>query len=113
MHRRLIEVEVLTGARAGIKFLLPRIAISDDLNFGFPVIRHQFPVKLAMCMTINKSQGQTFRQIGISLLLDVFYHRQLYTALSRAKSWDGILVQLRNESTDTLVRNVVHDEIFE
>jgi len=113
MHRRLIEVEVLTGSRAGTMFLLPRIDISDDLNLGFPVIRHQFPVKLAMCMTINKSQGQTFKQIGISLLSDVFSHGQLYTALSRAKSWDGILIQLRKESTNTLVKNVVYDEILQ
>ena len=113
MHKRLIEVEVLTGSRAGTMFLLPRIDISDDLNFGFPVIRHQFPVKLAMCMTINKSQGQTFKQIGISLLSDVFSHGQLYTALSRAKSWDGILVQLRKESTNTLVKIVVYDEILQ
>ena len=63
-------------------------------------------------MTINKAQGQTFNLIGIQLLSDVFAHGQLYTALSRARSWNGVWVQLPPESEDTMVQNVVYTEIF-
>lgn len=112
MHRRFIEVEILTGNRKGDVFWLPRMVVSDDLSFPFPVHRRQFPAKLAMAMTINKAQGQTFILIGIQLLSDVFSHGQLYTALSRAKSWSGIWVQLPEGYKDTLVQNVVYSEIF-
>ncbi len=39
----------------------------------------------AFAMTINKSQGQTFKHIGIFLRDSVFSHGQLYVALSRAR----------------------------
>jgi len=45
--------------------------------------RIQFPVTLAYCMTIHKSQGQTFNKVGIYLDSPCFTHGQLYVALSR------------------------------
>jgi len=113
MHRRFMEVEILTGNKKGDVFWLPRMVVADDLSFPFPVHRKQFPVKLAMAMTINKGQGQTFSLTGIQLINDVFAHGQLYTALSRAKSWNGIWVRLPEGSTTTEVENVVYNEIFD
>jgi ATP-dependent exoDNAse (exonuclease V) alpha subunit len=112
MHRRFLEVEILTGSRRGDVFWLPRMVVADDLSFPFPVYRKQFPAKLAMAMTINKGQGQTFNLTGIQLINDVFAHGQLYTALSRARSWDGIWIRLPDGYTTTEVDNVVYTEIF-
>ncbi|KIK25616.1 hypothetical protein PISMIDRAFT_96301, partial [Pisolithus microcarpus 441] len=41
----------------------------------------QFPVHLAYAMTINKSQGQSVKNVGIDLHSEFFSHGQLYVAL--------------------------------
>lgn len=45
--------------------------------------RRQFPIRPAFAMSINKSQGQTFKRVGIFLPNPCFTHGQLYVALSR------------------------------
>ena len=48
-------------------------------------------------MTINKSQGQTFKHVGLDLRGDVFHHGQLYVAVSRTTSRNNILCLVRPE----------------
>ena len=48
---------------------------SDIKKGGLSWTRLQFPVQLAFAMTINKSQGQTFRsKVEVYLHKDVFSH---------------------------------------
>ena len=80
--------------------LIPRIKLApSDINLPFVLERHQFPVRLAYSMTINKAQGQTFDKVGIYLLAPVFSHGQLYVALSRAKSFKDIYMQICEATT--------------
>jgi hypothetical protein len=112
MARNLLKCRILTGDKADQIVYIPRITVSDNQSFPFTVFRHQFPVKLAMAMTIHKAQGQTFERIGIALKTEMFVHGQLYVALSRAKCWENIKLQLAEESESTFVKNVVYKEIL-
>ncbi len=50
----------------------------------------QYPIRLAYAMTIHKSQGKTFDKIGIDVGKGAFAHGQMYVALSRCKTLEGI-----------------------
>lgn len=53
----------------------------------------QYPVKLAWAITIHKSQGKTFDKVIIDIGRGTFAHGQVYVALSRATSFNGILLK--------------------
>ena len=75
------------GVQAGWdrqRYLIPRIKfIPDPGSFPFDWARRQFPVRMAFATTINKSQGQTLKQVGVWIRSPVFSHGQLYVASSR------------------------------
>ncbi len=51
----------------------------------------QFPIRLAFAITIHKSQGMTLDKVIVDCE-DIFEEGQLYTALSRCKSKEGLLL---------------------
>ena len=54
----------------------------------------QFPVRLAWSVTIHKSQGQTYESIAVDLTHDTFAPGQLYVALSRCTSFEGLYLKM-------------------
>jgi len=50
----------------------------------------QYPLKLSWAVTIHKSQGKTFDNVVIDMEYGAFAPGQLYVALSRAVTFDGI-----------------------
>lgn len=65
-------------------------------------------------MTINKSQGQSFKQAALYLPRSVFTHGQLYVALSRVTSPEGFKILDDSSDSDGAdgVTNIVYKEIF-
>ena len=63
---------------------------STDEDFPFILERTQFPDRPCFAMTVNKSQGQSVKMVGVDLQTNAFTHGQLYLALSRVTSLDGL-----------------------
>ncbi|XP_024015912.1 ATP-dependent DNA helicase PIF1 [Eutrema salsugineum] len=115
MGERVIEGKIVTGTHAGNKVtVLPRIILSPALeDHPFTLKRRQFPIRVCYAMTINKSQGQSLKSVVLYLPKPVFSHGQLYVALSRVKSPDGLSILQDDEETDKGVRNIVYKEVFQ
>lgn len=108
LRNNVIVAIVLTGPAVGQTVLIPRIPmIPNDLPFNFK--RIQFPIKLSYAVTINKSQGQTFKHVGIDLRQDCFSHGQLYVALSRSGCGENQYILLPQ---DNKTKNVVYAEVL-
>jgi ATP-dependent exoDNAse (exonuclease V) alpha subunit len=69
----------------------------------------QIPLQLAWAVTIHKSQGCTFEHCTLDLGRGCFAPGQLYTALSRVKSMEGLSLTRRLTQADVSVsEEVVH-----
>ena len=120
LRERVIQAPILTGTHSGRLVLIPRIRCNpSDHDLPFELIRLHFPIRPAFAMFINKSQGQTFTKVGIYLPTFVFSHGQLYVAISRVGSEDGVLIMVAHqppEGTSDLegayTYDVVYPEIF-
>lgn len=75
----------------------------------FRLCRSQFPVRLALAMTINRAQGQSFDHVGLSLAAPVSTHGQLYVALLRTTDPANLAILLdgSDEGKKGWTRNVV------
>lgn len=52
----------------------------------------QIPIKLAYALTIHKSQGMTFDEVTVDLTRPCFAKGQMYVALSRVKTPNGLRI---------------------
>ncbi len=72
----------------------------------------QYPLKLAWAITIHKSQGLTFERAIIDAQA-AFAHGQVYVALSRCKSFEGIVLRSKiaysSVRTDSTVQHYTEE----
>ena len=77
----------------------------------------QLPFRLAWAITIHKSQGKTFDNIVVDFGNRVFSHGQVYVALSRCTSLEGIVLKTPIKkhfiSADPRINGFLNSEIFE
>lgn len=69
----------------------------------------QYPMKLAWAVTIHKSQGQTFERVVIDVGYGTFAHGQMYVALSRCTSLQGIILKKPFARSHVLMDNRIQE----
>ena len=110
---RVLEVRLLTGDYAGQTVFIPRIANQpgEDEN-AFRFTRRQFPIRVCFSMTINKSQGQSVKFVGLDLRSPAFTHGQFYVAVSRVTSVSNIWMIWNEGDEEGKTQNVVYKEVL-
>lgn len=108
-----IVATILTGDKAGEVVFIPHISLKPSASdVAVRMTRRQFLIKLAYAMTINKSEGQSVKYVGIDLRIPVLSHGQLYVALSRCTAAKRISLLLPVNKTGEETDNVVYPEVL-
>ncbi len=67
----------------------------------------QFPLTVAYAVTIHKSQGKTFDRVVVDLTGGAFAHGQVYVALSRCRTLDGLVLRRPLAKRDLILDRAV------
>ena len=114
IRRKVLKCRIISGDAkyAGKTVFIPRITLAPTAeDLPIPLRRRQFPVRLAFSMTVNKSQGQSLKHVGLDLRSPVFSHGQLYVGLSRCTSGNRLKVLLKEVDAGK-TPNIVYKEIL-
>lgn len=103
-QKRRVEVSPMTWE-------MIRYKADTDEGIGTETIGsfRQYPLKLAWAITIHKSQGKTFDRVVIDLGGGAFEHGQLYVALSRCRTLEGIVLKQPIRPRDVITDERVVD----
>ena len=117
--KHVFEGEIMGGTHDGEKVMLFKTPLQSKENnkrIPTPFVRKQYPVRPAFAMTINKSQGQSMKYVGINLQSrPAFSHGQLYVALSRVTRQGNLYLigpDIHEYTNERLMKNIVYKQIL-
>lgn len=120
VKKHTIDVETLDGKHL---IPLPRLRFEFSSRYGksFRMIRKQFPLRLAYCMTYNKSQGQSADSILMDIVNPPFAHGHLYVAISRVRYFKGLKIYCNKRQAvydknkklrSVIIPSITHKEVL-
>jgi len=118
MRNFVLEAKIISANNIGQKVYISRLTLSlspFDTKLSFTFQRKQFPIVVSFVMTINKSQGQSLKNVGIYLPKPIFSHGQLYVTLSRVISRARLKLLICDDEgrLSNKTYNVVYKEVFQ
>ena len=87
------QFQILTGKACGCIDIFSKAVFTitpEASGLPFTIIRRQYPIIPAYCLSVHKAQGQTLQRVGLIFESDPFTHGQLYVALSRVAGWHKV-----------------------
>ena len=99
--RHTAQFEILTGKARGCIEIFTRAVFTitpEASGLPFTVIRTQFPIIPAYCLSVHKAQGQSLQCVGLIFESDPFTHGQLYVALSRVAGWHKVFTMFQGDN---------------
>lgn len=110
LRPHVLEATILTGNYKGEDVFIPRIPLPNSADQAIQFKRLQFPVRLSFAMSINKSQGQSLKVVGLNLQGPCFSHGQLYVGCSRVGNPKGLYIYSPKKG---LTENIVYHEALQ
>jgi hypothetical protein len=110
-----MEGNVVTRSNIGDKVYIRILSLPpSDIRILFKFQHRQFPIYVCFAMTINKSQGQPLKQVGIYLLRPVFSDGQLFCSNIKGyfKKWSENLLIDEDDVCIDSTSNVVFKKYF-
>lgn len=105
IENKVYEIKRSTWHKIEYEYDKENKQIVEDITGTFM----QYPIRLAWAITIHKSQGKTFENVIIDLGYGAFAHGQVYVALSRCVSLDGIVLKRPIRAEDIIFDQKVYE----
>ena len=110
LSSKVVPAQILIGRNIGQIVTIPWVDLSPSTKDSpFALKRSQFPLKLGLAMTINRSQGQALQYVEIYLPKPVFSRGQLYIAICLVTSPSGMkfLICNKRDVPHNMTKNIV------
>lgn len=103
------KIQIINVAPQEWEIVQYKSAATGDIETEVVGSFRQYPLKLAWAITIHKSQGKSFDRVLLDLEGGAFEHGQLYVALSRCRTLEGIVLRTPIRHSDVITDDRVVD----